>query len=101
MQLRAIRAWHYTRLVDDEVRIIQENGIYPGTLETLKLRLDALVAAGLITTADAKALYAATRAIIPSRNLVGWANSGWHPIPSRTCAGGMAGGAGGARQQWR
>jgi hypothetical protein len=37
MQLRTIRAWHYTRLVDDEVRIIQENGICPGTLETLNL----------------------------------------------------------------
>jgi hypothetical protein len=75
MQSRTIRAWHYTRLVDDEVRIIQENGIYPGTLETLKPRLDARARAGLITTADANALYAASPCLL-SRNLAGWVNSG-------------------------
>jgi hypothetical protein len=60
MESRTIRAWHYTRMVDDEVRIIRENGIYPGTLETLQVRLDALVKSGLITQSDAKALYAAS-----------------------------------------
>jgi hypothetical protein len=60
MESRTIRAWHYARLVDDEVRIIRENGIYPGTLDTLRQRLDAQAAAGLFTAADAEALYAAS-----------------------------------------
>jgi hypothetical protein len=60
MQSRTIRAWHYTRLVDDEVRIIQEKGIFPGTLDTLRQRLDAQAAAGLFTAADAEALHAAS-----------------------------------------
>lgn len=60
MQSRTIRAWHYTRLVDDEVRIVRQNGIYPGTLETLQMRLDALVKAGSIKAVDAAALYAAS-----------------------------------------
>ncbi|UGY17955.1 hypothetical protein HAP48_0011285 [Bradyrhizobium septentrionale] len=45
---------------DDEVRIIRENGIYSGTLDTLRQRLDAQVAAGLFTAADAEALHAAS-----------------------------------------
>ena len=60
MQERTIRAWHYTRLVDDEVRIIRANGIYPGTLATLRLRLDLLVTAGSLSASDAKALFAAS-----------------------------------------
>jgi hypothetical protein len=60
MESRTIRAWHYTRLVDDEVRIIRENGIFPGTLDTLRQRLDAQAAAGLFTAADAEALHAAS-----------------------------------------
>jgi hypothetical protein len=60
MQARTIRAWHYTRLVDDEVRIIRANGIYPGTLDTLRRRLDALVTAGSLTASDAEALFAAS-----------------------------------------
>jgi hypothetical protein len=60
MESRTIRAWHYTRMVDDEVLIIRENGIYPGTLDTLRQRLDAQAATGLFTAADAEALYAAS-----------------------------------------
>ena len=60
MQVRTIRAWHYTRLVDDEVRVIRASGIYPGTLDTLRLRLDASAAVGLLTVADADALFAAS-----------------------------------------
>jgi hypothetical protein len=60
METRTIRAWHYTRLVDDEARIIRENGIYAGTLDTLRHRLEALATAGLLTAADAEALYAAS-----------------------------------------
>jgi hypothetical protein len=60
MQSRTVRSWHYTRLVDDEVRVIRENGIYPGTLDTLRQRLDAQAVAGLFTAADAAALHAAS-----------------------------------------
>ena len=60
MQSRTIRAWHYTRLVDDEVRIIRANGIYPATLDTLRRRLDALVTAGSLAAHDAEALFAAS-----------------------------------------
>ncbi|WP_271623421.1 hypothetical protein [Bradyrhizobium sp. CCBAU 11430] len=60
MNHRTIRAWHYTRLLDDEVRIIQETGIYPGTLETLRRRLDAQAQAGLLSAANVEALYAAS-----------------------------------------
>jgi hypothetical protein len=60
MQSRTIRAWHYTRLVEDEVQTIRENGIHPGTLDTLRQRLDAQAKAGLFTAADAEALYTAS-----------------------------------------
>jgi hypothetical protein len=60
MESRTIRAWHYTRLTDDEVEDIQKNGIYPCTLDTLRRRLDAQAAKGLFSTADADALYAAS-----------------------------------------
>jgi hypothetical protein len=60
MNRRTIRAWHCTRLVDDEVRNIQETGIYPGTLDTLRQRLEAQAQAGLLTAADVEALYAAS-----------------------------------------
>ncbi|WP_315806355.1 MULTISPECIES: hypothetical protein [unclassified Bradyrhizobium] len=60
MNSRTIRAWHYTRLVDEEVRVIQENGIHPGTLETLRRRLEAQAKAGLLSAADVEALYAAS-----------------------------------------
>lgn len=60
MNTRTIRAWHYTRLLDDEVSAIQENGIYPGTLETLRHRLEVQAEAGLLSAADVEALYAAS-----------------------------------------
>lgn len=60
MQARTIRAWHYTRLIDDEVRIIRTNGIYPGSLDSLRRRLDALVTVGSLTASDAEALFAAS-----------------------------------------
>ncbi|WFU42221.1 hypothetical protein QA640_07025 [Bradyrhizobium sp. CB82] len=60
MNRRTIRAWHYTRLVDNEVRNIQETGIYPGTLDTLRRRLEAQAQAGLLSAADVEALHAAS-----------------------------------------
>jgi hypothetical protein len=60
MESRTIRAWHYARLVDEEVRAIRESGIYPGTLDTLRHRLDVQVEAGSLSAADADELYKAS-----------------------------------------
>src|SRR5215469_8541284 len=50
MELRTIRAWHYTRLAEDETVIVRERGVYPSTLGTIRRRLDVRVAAGDFTT---------------------------------------------------
>jgi hypothetical protein len=60
METLTIRAWHYTRLTDDELENIRNNGIYPGTLDTLRQRIDAQAAKGLFSRADADALYDAS-----------------------------------------
>jgi hypothetical protein len=58
MRTLTIRAWHYTRLTDGEVEKIRATGIYPATLETLRQRHDAAIAAGLFTSETAAALFA-------------------------------------------
>lgn len=84
LEQRVIRAWHYTRLTDEEVKIIREQGVYPGTLETLRTRLDAAATAGLLTTADADALYATSpchhREQVPGRIGKFWLTSNPQPI---------------------
>jgi hypothetical protein len=60
MEARTIRAWHYTRLTDAEIDKIRANGVHPSTLESLRLRLDAMVTAGLFTAETADALFAAS-----------------------------------------
>jgi hypothetical protein len=57
---KAIRAWHYTRLTGPEVDIIRKAGLYPGTLETLRQRLELQVAAGPLSANIAAALFAAS-----------------------------------------
>src|SRR5580692_3678963 len=47
MEARTIRAWHYTRLTDAEADTLRGTGIYASTLETIRQRLDAQVAAGV------------------------------------------------------
>jgi hypothetical protein len=80
METRAIRAWHYTRLTDGEVDVIRERGIYPSTLDSLRRRLDAQVAAGSFAAAAADALYAASpfHHQLDSRSGKFWMTS--HPI---------------------
>jgi hypothetical protein len=51
-----IRAWHYTRLTDAEVEILQRQGVHLSTLETLQRRL--AVAAGALSSEAANQLYA-------------------------------------------
>ena len=57
---RTIRAWHYTRLMDDEADAIIVRGAVPSTLETIKARLDRQVGAGLFTSEMADALFTAS-----------------------------------------
>ena len=54
---RSIRAWHYTRLVDEEVDLMSANGIRLGSLSEIRRRLDQQVSAGAIPTDIANALY--------------------------------------------
>jgi hypothetical protein len=81
MESRTIRAWHYTRVVDSEVDVVRARGIYLSTLETLRQRLNAQVAAGLFSTEISDALYAASpfheQREIRSNKF--WMTS--HPIP--------------------
>lgn len=57
MAQRIIRAWHYTRLTDDEADLLKANGIYTSDLTTIRKRLDTQVAAGTISAKIADALY--------------------------------------------
>lgn len=58
MRERTIRAFHYTRLTDDEVDDLLQHGIHVSTPETLRERLDAVVASGGLTRDIADQIYA-------------------------------------------
>jgi hypothetical protein len=58
MEIRTIRAWHYTRLTDADVNIILRTGVNTSTLETIRRRLDAQVAASVFSAKTADALFA-------------------------------------------
>lgn len=58
MKARSIRAFHYTRLTGDEVERLSRSGIHVSTPETLRRRLDAVVASGELTADAADQLYA-------------------------------------------
>jgi|SRR5665213_1034755 len=60
MNSRIIRAWHYTRLGDDELRLMRSHGLHTSTLDGLRRRLDARVKAGAFSIEIADALYAAS-----------------------------------------
>ena len=60
MEQRAIRAWHYTRLTDDETALLKSEGVYVSTLERIRQRLDVHVSAGTWSSETADALYAAS-----------------------------------------
>ena len=51
-----IIVWHYTRLTDFEVNLMQEN-IVPSSLSYLQKRLDALVAEGILSTEESKLIF--------------------------------------------
>lgn len=60
MAQRTIRAWHYTRLTDDETALLQAGGVYISNLEAIRRRLDVQVFARVLSAATADALYAAS-----------------------------------------
>lgn len=57
---RTIRAWHFTRLTDAEVADVRARGMVPMEIGHIRQRLDALVDAGLLASAMADALFAAS-----------------------------------------
>ncbi|MER9300998.1 hypothetical protein NKI38_31765 [Mesorhizobium sp. M0621] len=58
MEVRTIRAWHYTRLTDAEVGILRQGGIYPSSLDTIQSRFAAQVAAGTFSQEVTDRLFA-------------------------------------------
>ncbi len=60
MASRSIRAFHYTRMTDDEVADLRRTGIHLSTPDTLRRRLDALVASGALSADIANRLYCAS-----------------------------------------
>jgi len=58
MDARTIRGWHYTRMTDAEVDRMQQEGVHLATLETIRSRLAAQVAAGAMTQGMADQLFA-------------------------------------------
>lgn len=60
MKTRTIRAWHYTRLTDEEADALRKTGVEISTVESLRARLAARVAAGDFSQAVADALFAAS-----------------------------------------
>lgn len=60
MEARTIRAWHYCRLTDSETEALKYTGIQLSTIDTLTARLNAQVAAGTLSRAEADGLFAAS-----------------------------------------
>jgi hypothetical protein len=60
MEQRRIRAWHYTRLTDDETALLESGGVYISTLADIRRRLDVQVSARRLSAETADALYAAS-----------------------------------------
>ena len=60
MRTRTTRAFHYTRMTDGEVAALLREGIHLSTPETLRRRLDACLADGLLTASEADAIVAAS-----------------------------------------
>lgn len=58
MEVRTICAWHYTRLTDAEVDVLRQDGIYPSSLDTIRSRFAAQVAAGAFNQEVADCLFA-------------------------------------------
>jgi hypothetical protein len=60
IEQHTIRAWHYTRLTDDETALLESNGIYISDLASIRQRLDSQVSKCMLLSETADALYAAS-----------------------------------------
>lgn len=81
MRARVIRAFHYTRMTDAEIAILRRQGVHLSTPETLRARLDALVATGSLSPETSAALYGASP--FHSDQLASRSNKFWmisHPL---------------------
>lgn len=58
MASRTIRAWHYTRMTNDEVQLVRQNGVHLSTIETIRARFARQVVAGHLTEEVAERLFA-------------------------------------------
>ncbi|RUT25663.1 hypothetical protein C0V97_10120 [Asaia sp. W19] len=58
MEARTIRAWHYTRMTNDETDVLLQDGIYSSTLNNVRSRFAAQVAAGVFSQGIADQLFA-------------------------------------------
>ncbi|MDC7812380.1 hypothetical protein PQS32_19765 [Sphingomonas koreensis] len=81
MEERTIRAWHYSRMTDPEVEELRTEGIYPSTLDTIRRRFSAQVAAGAFSHQVADRLFADSP--FQSEQLRSRSNKFWmvsHPV---------------------
>lgn len=81
MERRTIRAWHYSRMTDPEVDALCSGGIYPSTLDNIRARFAAQVAAGAFTEEIADRLLADSP--YQSKQLGSRSNKFWmvsHPV---------------------
>lgn len=81
MQSRTIRAWHYTRLTDCEAESLRTSGVEISTIDSLRARLSARVAAGDFNQTVADELFAASP--FHGDQLGGRSNKFWmtsHPV---------------------
>ncbi|MBA8832989.1 MULTISPECIES: hypothetical protein [Rhizobium] len=74
--------WHYTRLTDDEAKLLQSDGIHTSNLAAIRKRLDAQVTAGVISAKVADALHGASpfHHQMEARSGKFWMTS--HPFPA-------------------
>lgn len=83
IERRTIRAWHFTRLTEQEVQAIRLGGMQLMSLELIARRLDAAVIEGVVARDTADALYAASPyhgQIADSRSARVWLTATPYPI---------------------
>lgn len=82
MEQRIIRAWHYTRLTDDEAALLKSDGVHISSLAAIRRRLDLQVSARVLSAENANALYAESPFHHKQDTRAGkfWLTS--HPVPT-------------------
>lgn len=81
MEERTIRAWHYTRMIDEEVAALRREGVYLSSLDSIRVRLAAQVKAGAFSEEVSDRLFADSP--FQSEQLDSRSNKFWmvsHPV---------------------